>query len=113
MRRSPLERKTPIRKRSAKTARVYSEARGPLVEAILHQRPQCQARDLVPPDVCTGASEQVHERKTRARGGDILDERNCLALCARCHRFVHDNPAWSTQRGLLLHSWDEVIAWPP
>lgn len=47
-------------------------------------------------------STVVHEKRTRARGGDILDPENCVALCELCHRQVHDHPRQATEDGWLL-----------
>jgi hypothetical protein len=50
---------------------------------------------------CKQAGDHVHEILSRARGGSITDEANCLDLCWWHHNRVHLNPAWATERGLL------------
>lgn len=59
--------------------------------------------------VCTGAGEHVHHRKLRTRGGDN-SLTNLMHLCLRCHTWAHANPATSTERGLLVPSWEETNA---
>ena len=89
---------TPIRKRSRKMAKVYREARVPLVRRLLAERPRCEARFLL---ICTGRSTACHEKLTRARGGSITDETNVMCVCRACHDAIHDNPAESERRGFL------------
>lgn len=72
------------------------------VRQILQERLWCEACDR-------RLSQHVHEIKTRARGGSILDPANVLALCSRCHRWVHDHPEAAYDRGLLAHSWDDTL----
>lgn len=120
-RRAPLERKTPLRRsgpalprspqgmsrgklrfRSEKTARLYAEERVPLVQRLLEERPVCEAHL----EGCAGRSTEIHEVKTRGRGGSILDPDNCRALCHPCHSWVTDHPAEAHELGLVAHSWE-------
>jgi hypothetical protein len=50
---------------------------------------------------CMGDVWDVHERRPRSAGGDILDVTNCIAVCRLCHSFIHRNPAIAKQMGLL------------
>lgn len=95
-----LQRRTPMRQRSKRTARTYT-ARRRLVAAMLEPPTRCAAGERTPPGTCTGRATQVHEPLTRARGGSILDPANCLPVCAACHRWVHDHDAEATAVGLL------------
>ncbi len=63
------------------------------------------------PGVCVGRAQHLHHRKMRSQGGDHT-EANLIAICHRCHHHIHMNPAWSYERGLLIHGWGEVT-WPP
>jgi len=56
-------------------------------------------------EYCSRVPTDVHEIKTRARGGSITDPDNCLALCRGCHRFITDHPAWSLEHGYVVHAW--------
>ena len=56
-------------------------------------------------DDCTRHATDVHELKSRARGGSILDPTNCLSLCRSCHSFITQNPAWAEANGFALASW--------
>jgi 5-methylcytosine-specific restriction endonuclease McrA len=94
-----LERKTPLRARSRRTAKTYRDERRPLVARLLEQRPKCER--------CESArSTEVHELLSRARGGSITDEKNCVALCHECHSWITTNPAEATADGWLKHSWE-------
>ena len=54
---------------------------------------------------CTGSAQHFHHRKPRSAGGSH-SEVNGLDVCLTCHRSLHDHPASSYERGLLLHSWE-------
>ena len=83
----------PIPKRSKKMEAKYVERRK-LVARLLEERPVCQK--------CLAArSTEIHEVLTRARGGSILEEDNCLALCHECHSWVTDHPKLATEAGLM------------
>lgn len=77
-------------------------ARQSLVLRVLSARPLCEAR--LPG--CEGKAVDVHEPKTRARGGSIVEEANTLAVCRRCHEYVHRFPVEATRLGFLVHSWE-------
>jgi len=96
---TPLRRSGPLRPRSAKRDRLYREQRRPLVAALLLDRPVCQR--------CQAArSTEVHEVKSRARGGSITDPENCVALCHDCHAWVTTNPRAALESGWLQSSWE-------
>jgi hypothetical protein len=98
----PLKRKTNIRQVSPKR-KALNRARSALVKDILERRPFCEAGTLIrdPRHRCWGASTDCHEKLTRARGGDILDESNILAICRSCHDWIHAHPAEAKSVGLL------------
>ncbi len=112
MKRTPLKRSIkPIRQRSKKMIKLM-EVRGPLRAEILEERSWCErclivkstiygSRSLTPP---YHRSTQVHELLTRARGGDITDKANCVALCDECHRWIHNNSEAATRDGWLKHA---------
>lgn len=92
-------RRTPLRARSKKTERLYRQRR-PLVARLLVERPVCE----VP--WCLNPSTEIHEPLTRARGGSILDETNCKAICGLHHDLIHlEDPIWY-ELGFLRHSWE-------
>lgn len=99
----PLERCTPIRKRSAKTERVYV-LRRQLVEKMLLYPSLCQ---VTYPRQCPNVATDLHEALTRARGGDILDV-DVIRLVCRYHNwlFSQDEQPWMYEHGFLIHSWD-------
>lgn len=87
-----------MRFRSKKREAEY-RLRRPLVARMLEQYPICQRCGSNP-------SQDVHELLTRARGGSILDEDNCRAVCRSCHIWIGLNPAKAAEEGWLRHSWD-------
>ena len=96
-----------IRKRSKKMEAKYV-LRRKLVAKLLEERPWCErclGKTIVKEQAKLSLSMRsvvIHEKLTRARGGDSLDEANCVALCNQCHRWVHDNPRLATEAGLLV-----------
>jgi 5-methylcytosine-specific restriction endonuclease McrA len=87
-----------MRARSKKMAKKYVERRK-LVQKILSERPKCERCWIAP-------SSQVHEILSRARGGSILDEKNCAALCFICHHWITTNPKEAKEQGWLKNSWE-------
>lgn len=51
--------------------------------------------------VCVGRAAHVHHRRLRSQGGGD-EPSNLLAVCPPCHRYIHDHPAESYERGWLL-----------
>ena len=96
-----LARRSRIRSRSPRTARVYQQERRPLVARLLAERPWCEIRwDRG----CQGQSADVHEPRMRSRGADICDPAGCVTACRHCHDQVHANPAAATEKGLMVPS---------
>jgi 5-methylcytosine-specific restriction endonuclease McrA len=88
-----------MRHRSAKTEKIYRTKRRNLVRSLLQERPICQR--------CSAdRSHDVHEKKTRARGGSITDPENLVTLCRSCHIWVTEHPTEAHAQGWLLWSWE-------
>jgi 5-methylcytosine-specific restriction endonuclease McrA len=105
-----------VRRRSARQEALY-EQRRPFVERILAERPLCEAcpvfaREDGAATYIRYPSCDVHELVRRSQGGSILDDRNVLAVCRRCHDTIGKRPAEAERLGLALPSWadDELVA---
>tara|TARA_R110002020_G_scaffold155677_3_gene336895 strand:- start:3044 stop:3415 length:372 start_codon:yes stop_codon:yes gene_type:complete len=113
----PIQRKTPMRKVSKKRQKIQGQRRN-LVREQLAVRPHCEAgepiymyyvnnfgqpyaRERRRTDQCQGRATDIHEPLMRSRGGSILDLDNTVAVCRRCHNWIHENPAVATELGLL------------
>ena len=70
------------------------------VRDLLGERMVCEARI----QGCTWYPTDVHEIKTRARGGSIIDRENCLALCRACHTWITEHPSWALENGFVVHA---------
>lgn len=92
-------KRSPIKPRSKKRISMYVERRKLVVE-ILKQHPQCQR-------CATKKSTDVHEVKSRARGGSILDRDNCVAVCRPCHSWITTHPRKAHEEGWLKMSWEK------
>ncbi len=58
-------------------------------------------------DGCWGTATDTHHRKLRRhKDGSVL------RLCVPCHRYIHDHPKESYERGWLVHSWDDTAEVP-
>lgn len=74
-------------------------ARRKLRKQMLGQMPLCEK--------CQQAyATDLHEVKTRARGGSILDPENIVVLCRPCHSWITTNPTQAKEQGWLKNSWD-------
>lgn len=87
-----------MRARSRKMTKTYVERRK-LVAQLLEEKPNCER--------CGNRATEVHELKSRARGGSILDRTNCVCLCHTCHHWVTTNPAEAKAQGWLKNSWED------
>lgn len=103
MKRTPLKRKTPLKRTgslapvSKKRARTNKQ-RAKFVQEELSNRQWCEAKIG---GVCTRRAVEIHEPLPRSLGGSILDRANSVAICRQCHRWVHDNVKEACQLGLL------------
>lgn len=89
-----------MKARSSKQQRVYTEQRIPLVKKVLSDQPVCIR--------CFRArSTDVHELKSRARGGSITDESNVVAICRACHNYITTHPAEAEAQGWSKNSWSD------
>lgn len=87
-----------MRPRSKKMQRTYAEQRIPLVKKVLEDQPVCIR--------CFRArSTDVHELKSRGRGGSITDETNVVAICRPCHNWITTHPAEAEAQGWSKNSW--------
>jgi hypothetical protein len=92
-----LRRLSPLKRQSARR-KLESQRYHVLREAFLRSHPQCEARL----SGCTHFSSDVHH--ARGRGKNFLATETWLALCRRCHRYVHDNPAVARQKKLIVRA---------
>lgn len=88
-----------MRPRSKKRQKLYEDERIPLVKEMLEENPVCQRCWRAP-------STDVHEIKSRARGGSITDKANLACLCRSCHDFITTHPAQAEAEGWSIHSWE-------
>jgi CRISPR/Cas system-associated endoribonuclease Cas2 len=105
MKRSPIQRKSSINKVSPKRRRMESDRRKTREMVLDRDMNRCQAGMFS----CTFHATDVHEIKTRARGGEIVatdgDLTNFLSLCRSCHHAITISPAWSERNGFMVPSW--------
>lgn len=117
----PLKRKTPLKSISKKRQKIQGERRN-LVREQLAVRPFCEAGEKIyiwhvdnfgqtharakqKTDQCQKRATDIHEPLMRSRGGSILDPDNTIAVCRRCHDWIHGNPEAATLLGLLQSAY--------
>jgi len=111
VKRTPLQRRTPLRRVSLKRQRLMQQRRV-FVADQLARRPDCEAGPLIrtgneavagygATTPCRRRAVDIHEPLTRARGGSILDPANTVAVCRTCHDWIHTHPVAATELGLL------------
>ena len=118
MKRTPLHRRTPLRRVSLKRQRLMQQRRV-FVADQLALRPDCEAGPLIrtgneavagygTTTPCRRRAVDIHEPLTRARGGSILDPANTVAVCRGCHDWIHTHPESATRLGLLVSNRPET-----
>lgn len=86
-------------------SKVYAEKRS----AFLAAHPKCEACRFITGscainsqgvDMLANKSRDVHHTAGRS-GTNYLDHTTWLAVCRRCHDWIHNNPALAREFGLL------------
>ena len=91
MKRSPILRKTRLKPMSAKRNKD-SKAYSLLRDAYLRLNPICE--------ICiVDESSEIHHRE--GRGRNYLNTDTWLAVCRRCHKWIHTNPSLARKQGYL------------
>ena len=92
MKRSPLKRKTPLKKQSAKMkekTKIYTKLR----KEFLSENGICK--------VClSNPSEHVHHIERRGKNHNEVS--TFMAVCSLCHTAIHDNVSWAKEKGYLI-----------
>ena len=114
-RRTPLKRstkplkKSPLRRRSKKMQTLYTDERIPFVIATIAERPDCELKSAD----CTGLSQTVHEGLKRSAGGAIVpgelaDEQRqeFWSCCNLCNMYVETHPTWAREHGFTISRFD-------
>jgi CRISPR/Cas system-associated endoribonuclease Cas2 len=105
MKRSPIKRTGSLSRTSKKRKSLEADRRKTRELVLDRDMNRCQAGMFG----CTFHATDVHEIKTRARGGEIVatdgDLTNFLSLCRSCHHVITINPAWSERNGFMIPSW--------
>lgn len=110
-RKSQMKRGGRLRQRSKKMEAKYVDRRE-FVTKILSARPYCEAcPKFAANDGLKAyhryASRDVHELVRRSQGGSILDEKNVLAVCRKCHDRIGREPALAFSLGLAKRGWEK------
>lgn len=102
-----------MRRVSKTTKRGREQAQRPAFNRVVKERAggRCEAFERIwsvdreAGKDCRLWGSDVHEIKTRGRGGSILELSNVFFVCRPCHRWIGDHPLLAEKVGLLLPSW--------
>jgi len=105
-----IKRTSRIKPRSKKMEALYVDRRAFVVK-ILGERPYCEACPKFAQHDGLKTynrfpSRDVHELVRRSQGGSILDEKNVLAVCRKCHDRIGREPKLAVELGLAKRSWE-------
>lgn len=121
LKRTPFKRKaplpttkarTPIKARSARRAELYRTERVPMIKEAMDRGQLCQVCqliaevDMAQAAKCRLRAQDLHERKTRGRGGSLTKAANLLWACRPGHDWITTHPLEAREVGLVLNSWD-------
>jgi hypothetical protein len=48
----------------------------------------------------------IHHKK--GRGKNLCKKESFMAVCRKCHTFIHDNPAWARENNYLIYEYKHV-----
>ena len=103
-RRTPLQRRTPLRQVSRKRARENRQRKADANAEHGPERPLCAW-----PSDSPHWADAWHEPLTRARGGSITDPANRMPMCnlhnGMLSSLTGPQLVWAYEAGLLIHSW--------
>jgi hypothetical protein len=77
-----------------------------LVAALLAERPWCEVQRV---GICQGRAVDVHEKRRRSQGGNIMDEAILVCVCRMCHDWIGQHPVEAAEAGWHLRSWEDGV----
>lgn len=79
-------------KKVSRKRRGQTNQYGPLRDEYLKKFPVCEVEH------CQGVSVEIHHKYGK-EGERLIDINHFLAVCRKCHDYIHDNHAWSVHYG--------------
>lgn len=98
MKRTPLQRRTAIRRTPFPRRRP---AKSTVIPWTVRQEVEARSGGLCEWPSCPEQATDLHHRLMRSQGGKHTVE-NLAALCRSHHRHIHDHPAQSYESGWLI-----------
>jgi hypothetical protein len=89
----PLRR---VSKKRAEELKIYYS----LADYVLSQRPYCEFPSSTGAATCMNPATQIHHMRGRA-GPLLCDVRFWLAVCDKCHKYIHEHGKEARKRGVL------------
>lgn len=98
-------KRTPLKKVSDKKREADAEFRKASKEVIFRSYGRCEANTPACPEREHAGAHRHHiGRRRGVNGGHTAD--NLLNVCFDAHRFIHENPLISYEKGWLRRSWE-------
>jgi len=97
MKRSPIARKTPLKRTGIKRKTGTAMPKSVIDFVKTRANGSCEART----PRCVGGVDHLHHKILRSQGGKHTVE-NLLAVCMPCHTFIHNNPQVSVDNGWIV-----------
>lgn len=99
-------KRTPIKQRSKKRAKLMKDERVPLIEEMIEAGYSCELGVILVEagfePGCIGQIQGIHERRKRSSGGSLTNRSNLMAACNLCNGYLEDHPEVRDATGTLL-----------
>lgn len=106
-------KRSPLRRRSKKTADLYRKKRIPLIKEMIEANTPCELGPIIMKEThwmgCAGRASTYHEKRKRSAGGSIINRENIMASCHNCNMYVEQFPEVSHHIGLVLREGDAAF----
>lgn len=105
-------KRTPLKQRSDKRAKVMKEDRVPLITALVEAGFSCEICPVLEHYGCEDHKnchrkiEGLHELRKRSAGGSLVNRDNLVPACNYGNSWVEDNPALAHEWGLVVREGD-------
>lgn len=97
-----LERRTPLNAIGRRGRRLA------VGDATVRRKGYCELADIVPGVKCFGTLG-VHHKQKRTYMDTRINPLNHITCCKAHHSYIHDNPNWSRDMGLIIDSKSRML----
>jgi hypothetical protein len=102
-RKTPLKAKTGFKKRGGKL-NTFSQRGKQRNESYRKVRKEFLEEKDYACEVCGMYATDIHHKK--GRGKNLCKKESFMAVCRKCHTYIHDNPAWARENNYLIYEYN-------